>query len=149
MSQVGLVTIGEVHRNATPRLQQERAVEDASEATMSFGASVGGKQAALPPHVLAQLLASNYCCRSGGQCRRRGGRRGGATRLCRHEPLLSTRSNRWDAAVVAKAFRSRRTCTPLLRNRIPGVLTLGSRGNPTHVEHRRQRHIKPILCLRP
>ncbi len=69
-------------------------------------------------------------------------KRGGATRLCRHEPLLSTRSNRWDAAVTAKAFRSRRTCTPLPRRRIPGVLTLGSRGNPTHVEHRRQRHNK-------
>src|SRR5262249_51258500 len=54
----------------------------------------------------------------------------------------STRSNRWDAVIAAKAFRSRRTCTPPLLHRIPGVLTLGSRGNPTHVEHRRQRHNK-------
>ena len=69
---------------------------------------------------------------------------GGATRLCRHEPLLSTRSNRWDAATAVKASRTRRVCTVLPRDRIPGVLTLGSRGNPTHVEHRRQRHINSI-----
>jgi len=57
--------------------------------------------------------------------------KGGATRLCRHVPLLSTRSNRWDAATTVKASRSRRTCTVLPRDRTPGVLTLGSRGNPT------------------
>lgn len=136
------MTMGEVHRNATPWSQQSCVVDDAYELPMSFGASGGREQAALSPHVSAQLLPIEYCCRGGGLCRRRGGERGGATRLCRHEPLLSTRSNRWDAAVATKAFRSRRTCTPQPRNRIPGVLTLGSRGNPTHVEHRRQRHNK-------
>src|SRR5689334_21490553 len=72
-------------------------------------------------------------------------RRGDATRLCRHEPLLSTRSNRWDPAAAVKASRTKRTCTVLPRVQAPGVLTLGSRGNPTHVEHCRQRHTETLV----
>jgi len=116
-----------VHGDVSARSQQLRASEDASELSRRTRALVRRQGATSPTQLSAQQGSI--------------GRRGGATRMCRHEPLLSTRSNRWDAAATAKAFRSRRTCTPLPRDRIPGVFTLGSRGNPTHVEHRRRRHI--------
>ena len=48
-------------------------------------------------------------------------------------PLLSTQSNKWDAAATLKAFRLQanltRTCTRLSRADVPWVSTLGSRGS--------------------
>jgi hypothetical protein len=70
-------------------------------------------------------------------------RRGWRYPLCRHEPLLSTRSNKWGEAAIFKASRCEpkfaRSCTVLSQAMAPWVSALGSRGNPAHVEHRRQR----------
>src|SRR6185295_5440539 len=64
-------------------------------------ASRSGQRAAFRAQVAPQLAAE-------GVCRRRSD----APRLCRHEPLLSNRSNRWGTPSGLKAFRLDRICTP-------------------------------------
>jgi len=73
---------------------------------------------------------------------------GGATRLCRQEPLLSNQSNKWGELRTLKAFRPKAdvhnaVCKPWPQ----GFHQLGSRGNPAPIEHRRRRQTRKIAKL--
>ena len=95
---------------------------------------------AQPPR--AARRASGAAAAGSAAALRRGGRKGrGATRLCRHRPLLSTWSNIWGRPrhLRLSARGGLAQCCRLAR--LPRVFTLRSRGNPDRVEHRRRRQI--------
>ena len=116
----------EVDADATPASPEAEAPQLTPDGALRGLALAGGQAAAQRAEVPPRFA----------------GRKGrGATRLCRHRPLLSTWSNIWGRPrhLRLSARGGLAQCCRLAR--LPRVFTLRSRGNPDRVEHRRRRQV--------
>ena len=73
----------------------------------------------------------------------------GASRMCRHRPSLSNRSNRWSQPWQQQARRFTRSCSNAADSARPRGKNLGSKGIQASIVHRRRRQFFQSNVARP